>query len=231
MFLSAHLANLPDLTLKNNIRFRIRICFDVHFKTFLLINFEGKVTTHFFIPYLINPLNTMDDSPKMKKKVKKAANFTKERSKPNILVTGTPGVGKSLLCQKLCERVKTLKCINIGEFAKENDCLEEWDEDLQSHAFNEDKVIDELEDLMGEGGVVIEHHVTDFFPERWFDIVFVLRTDNTLLYDRLTSRGYEGKKLENNMDCEIFQTILDEARCQHFNNYLALTNAFTIENS
>jgi adenylate kinase len=147
-----------------------------------------------------------------KKKVKKAATFSTERSKPNILVSGTPGVGKTTMCKKLCQSVKILKLINIGDFAKEHGCLDEWDDELQCHELNEDKVVDELEDIMTEGGVVVDHHATDFFPERWFDIVFVLRTDNTILYDRLTSRGYEGKKLENNIDCEIFQTILDESK-------------------
>lgn len=33
-----------------------------------------------------------------------------------------------------------------------------------------------------------------------------------MLYDRLTSRGYAGKKLEENMDAEIMQVLLDEAR-------------------
>lgn len=41
---------------------------------------------------------------------------------------------------------------------------------------------------MGEGGVIIDYHGCDFFPERWFQIVFVLRTDNTNLYNRLESR-------------------------------------------
>jgi adenylate kinase len=40
----------------------------------------------------------------------------------------------------------------------------------------------------------------------------VLRCDSTLLYDRLTARGYKGKKLEENMDAEIMQVLLDEAR-------------------
>lgn len=148
------------------------------------------------------------DSPQTKKKVKKAAPFASQRSNPNILVTGTPGVGKTTLCKKLCAKFQSLKHINVGDFAKENDCLEEWDDELQCHVLDEDKVVDELEDLVAAGGVVIDHHVTDFFPERWFDIVFVLRTDNTTLYDRLTARGYEGKKLDNNLECEIFQTIL-----------------------
>lgn len=65
---------------------------------------------------------------------------------------------------------------------------------------------------MRDGGKIVDYHGADFFPERWFDIVFVLRTDNTILYDRLRNRGYTGKKLEDNIGCEIFQTILEEAR-------------------
>ena len=50
------------------------------------------------------------------------------------------------------------------------------------------------------------------FHERWFDLVLVLRCNNTLLWDRLQARGYKGKKLEENLQAEIFQTILDEAK-------------------
>merc|ERR1712226_84373 len=96
----------------------------------------------------------------------------------------------------------------------ENGCLGEWDEAYQSHEMDEDRVLDLLEEVVGkgEGGFLLEHHVTDIFPERWFDLVVVLRCDNTRLYDRLTERGYQGKKLEENIQCEIFQTILDEAK-------------------
>lgn len=40
----------------------------------------------------------------------------------------------------------------------------------------------------------------------------MLRCDSTTLYDRLTARGYKDKKLEENMDSEIMQVLLDEAR-------------------
>jgi len=72
--------------------------------------------------------------------------------------------------------------------------------------------VDELEDQMCEGGNIVDYHGCDFFPERWFDIVFVLRTNNTTLYERLEQKGYSGKKLTENVECEIFQTILEEAR-------------------
>ena len=41
---------------------------------------------------------------------------------------------------------------------------------------------------MCEGGNIVDYHGCDFFPERWFDIVFVLRTNNTILYERLEQR-------------------------------------------
>ncbi|XP_068740237.1 adenylate kinase isoenzyme 6-like [Montipora capricornis] len=133
------------------------------------------------------------------------------RTRPNILVTGTPGTGKTVLCTELTQRTG-FNYINVGDLAKENDLYDGWDEQYCCHVLDEDKVVDELEDQMCEGGNIVDYHGCDFFPERWFDIVFVLRTNNTTLYERLEHRGYNGKKLSENVECEIMQTILEEAR-------------------
>ena len=45
-----------------------------------------------------------------------------------------------------------------------------------------------MEPSLSAGGNIVDYHGCEFFPERWFDIVFVLRCDNSILYDRLTSR-------------------------------------------
>ena len=76
-----------------------------------------------------------------------------------------------------------------------------WDEEFQCMIVDENaedqvglvthlhlQLLDYLEPIMSEGGIVLEHHTVDFFPERWFDLVLVLRCDNTLLYDRLVDR-------------------------------------------
>ncbi|XP_044761820.1 adenylate kinase isoenzyme 6 [Coccinella septempunctata] len=136
------------------------------------------------------------------------------RKAPNIMVTGTPGVGKSRMCHQISE-MTGLQWIEISKVAKENNCVEEYDEVYHCPVLDEDKLMDGLEETMGVGGNIVDYHSCEFFPERWFDVVFVLRTDNTLLYDRLVSRGYTGKKLEDNMDCEIFQTILEEAKSSY----------------
>ena len=40
----------------------------------------------------------------------------------------------------------------------------------------------------------------------------MLRCDNTVLYDRLAARKYSAQKIEDNVDAEIMQVLLDEAR-------------------
>ena len=84
------------------------------------------------------------------------------RSRPNILVTGTPGVGKTKFSSALQSRLG-LEVINVGQFAKDNNLLGEWDEQYQSHELMEDPLLDLLEERLGkgEGGVVVEHHVPE----------------------------------------------------------------------
>lgn len=50
------------------------------------------------------------------------------------------------------------------------------------------QICDALEDQLNVGGNIVDFHSCDFFPERWFDLVIVLHTDNTILYDRLEKR-------------------------------------------
>merc|ERR1712168_1441417 len=133
------------------------------------------------------------------------------RPAPNILISGTPGTGKTTLGKELAQR-SNLNYINISEFAKEEELFEGYDEKRECQIIDEDRVVDELESKIGEGGNIVDYHGSEFFPERWFDAVFVLRTDNTLLYERLEARDYSREKVEENVQCEIFQTLLEEAR-------------------
>nr|XP_019959567.1 PREDICTED: adenylate kinase isoenzyme 6 [Paralichthys olivaceus] len=134
----------------------------------------------------------------------------KMRKRPNVLLTGTPGVGKTTLGKELAQRTE-LTYVNIGDLAQEGQLYDGYDEEYKCPILDEDRVVDELDEKMVDGGVIVDYHGCDLFPERWFHIVFVLRTDNTQLYSRLEGRGYTGKKLQDNVQCEIFQTIYEEA--------------------
>lgn len=49
-------------------------------------------------------------------------------------------------------------------------------------------MIDELEPLVAEGGIVLDWHTCGIFPERWVDLVVVLRCDHSVLWERLEMR-------------------------------------------
>ena len=86
-----------------------------------------------------------------------------------------------------------------------------WNEEFNVPEFDEDMICDELEPIMSqEGGVILEFHSCDFFPERWFELVVLLRCNNTQLFDRLQARGYEQKKIDENIECEIFGELKEE---------------------
>ncbi|KAJ1432120.1 P-loop containing nucleoside triphosphate hydrolase [Sesbania bispinosa] len=148
--------------------------------------------------------------------------------RPNILVTGTPGTGKTTMSTALAEATQ-LHHINVGELVKEKNLHDGWDDELECYVLNEDLVCDELEDVMEEGGIIVDHHGCDFFPERWFDCVVVLQTDNTILYDRLSRRGYNESKLSNNIECEIFQVLLEEAKESYPEDRVVAMKSDTIE--
>ncbi len=51
------------------------------------------------------------------------------------------------------------------------------------------KLLDELEPVASAGGVILDWHTCDIFPERWIDLVVVLRCDHTVLWERLEERS------------------------------------------
>ena len=138
------------------------------------------------------------------------------RRRPNILITGTPGVGKTATASRLAERAG-MRHIHVTEVIKQNQCFDGRDDELDSFFLDEDKLLDIMETMMEAAaddgaGIVADYHSAELFPERWFDLVLVLRTSTDVLFDRLTKRGYSEKKRAENMECEIMQLLLDEAR-------------------
>ena len=136
---------------------------------------------------------------------------------PNILITGTPGVGKTSLCSLLENqlpeeyKIQGFQYVKLTDLIQSKKLYKNWNEEFDVPEFDVDMVCDELEPLMsGRGGIILEFHSCDFFPERWFQLVVLLRCDNTQLYDRLKERGYAEKKITENIECEILDVLKEE---------------------
>ena len=78
--------------------------------------------------------------------------------------------------------------------------------------FDEDATLDALEQLIDEGGIILDFHSAYFIPEDWVKIIVLLRCDNTVLYDRLNARGYTEKKIKENIECEIMEVTADDVK-------------------
>lgn len=100
----------------------------------------------------------------------------------------------------------------MTNFAKEHDCYDGFDKERNSHIVDEDKLLDSMEPLLEQGGNLIDWHACDLFPERLIDLVVVFRCDNGVLYDRLKQREYSQAKIDENLDCEIMEVLLQEAK-------------------
>lgn len=59
---------------------------------------------------------------------------------PNILITGTPGCGKSLLCSKLIKKLSNFKWQDVSKIAKDNNYVEEICDEFECPLLNEDEV-------------------------------------------------------------------------------------------
>ncbi|XP_004241269.1 adenylate kinase isoenzyme 6 homolog isoform X2 [Solanum lycopersicum] len=150
------------------------------------------------------------------------------RKRPNILITGTPGTGKTTTAAALAE-VTALRHINVGDFANEENLTNGWDDTFDCYYINEDLVCDALEKLMEEGGNIVDHHACDFFPECCFDCVVVLQTDSSVLHERFTKRGYSDHKLATNTECQIFQALLDEVKENYPDDILVILRSDFLE--
>lgn len=91
------------------------------------------------------------------------------------------------------------------------------DKTFDTHVLDEDaedRLLDEMEPSMSgiKGGNIVDFHSSELFPERWFDLVLVLKAGNTAVFDRLKARGYSKTKVEENVTAEIMNVCEDEAR-------------------
>ena len=60
--------------------------------------------------------------------------------------------------------------------------------------------------------LVIDSHLSHYLPARYVDLCIVTKTDLKKLKKRLEKRGYSAAKVRENMDAEIFDVCLNEAK-------------------
>jgi len=123
-----------------------------------------------------------------------------------VAITGTPGTGKTDLAKEL--RSRGYEVLDLNEYIRDNDLLEEKDETRDSYCVDIDTLDKSLKIYKPSSLLIIEGH---FSHDVESDLVIVLRCSPEILAERLEERGYSANKVKENVQAEILDVILCEA--------------------
>jgi adenylate kinase len=135
-------------------------------------------------------------------------------SKIVLLITGTPGVGKTTVAKQLAEELDALY-INLTELAQTNNLVLGEDKERKAMIINEEKMrlkIYEMVHTTDKSAIIVDgHYAAAVVPKRYVTKVFVLRRNPIELYTFMQKSGFSGAKLWENLASEILDSCLIEA--------------------
>lgn len=137
-----------------------------------------------------------------------------------ILVTGTPGVGKTSVAHKLASKMDAV-CVGVTELVKKKKLFSSVDKERQTLIADTEKVSEQLQEILAktECTVIIEgHYAVDVAPKDYVNVVFVLRRDPRELEVVLEKRCYPEKKIWENIAAEILDVCLWDALSAYGSN-------------
>lgn len=132
--------------------------------------------------------------------------------KKAIIITGTPGTGKTYLAKKLAKKFM-LQYLDVNKIIEERKLKQRRDLKRKTYVVDETKLASELvkEIKKSKKMLVIDSHLSQFIPSRYVRLCFVTKTDIKILGQRLKKRGYDKAKIQENLQSEIFDICLNEA--------------------
>lgn len=138
-----------------------------------------------------------------------------------IIITGTPGTGKSTVADILGKTLK-LGVVHVSQFAKK--------EKLITGKRNGSYIVDLKKlrkKLLKKKGIIESHLLCEFPLPR--SIVFVLRCNPRVLVKRLKKRRYSKRKTRENLECEALDYCTINAETHYNRVYDVDTTKLTAE--
>ena len=115
-----------------------------------------------------------------------------------IIITGTPGTGKTVIGKKLAGKLK-YELVNEKDFALKTKTGKRKGKEVEVDLKKFGKKMNEF--LKGKNNAIIEGHLLCEMRIK-ADLVFLLRTERKVLEKRLKKKGYNEVKIQDNIFCE-----------------------------
>ncbi len=134
----------------------------------------------------------------------------KEEIKRVIVITGTPGVGKSSISKALASKINA-RVISIGELVKREGLYSGVDRKRDTLIADVDKISERINEIISKAStdVIVEgHFAVDVVPSEKIAIAFVLRRNPEELETIFKERSYKEEKIRENLAAEILDVCL-----------------------
>lgn len=133
-----------------------------------------------------------------------------------ILITGTPGTGKTVIAKLLSERLNA-EYLSLNDLAFKHNFIESYDKDRDTWVIKERELSTFVKEkiLKSEKSIVIDSHMGEILDPKIVDCIIILRTHPKVLKERLSERNWKESKVNENVQAEILGIVTYNI-LQHF---------------
>jgi len=131
------------------------------------------------------------------------------KRKRAIVITGTPGTGKSSVAELVASRIGA-RLLSLNIVAAESGALYAKDLARDSTLIRTGVVRKAINKILDEEerDVVVEGHFGELVPKAHVKMAIVLRSNPFMLRERLRKRGYSAEKVNENVEAELLDACL-----------------------
>jgi len=134
-----------------------------------------------------------------------------------ITVTGSVGTGKTLLSKKLAKKLNYIY-LDVNRLIEKNKLSSGYDIKRKCYIIDIKKLNKSLINKINQRkdkkikGIIIDSHLSYRLPKKYVNLCIVTKCDLKELQRRLKNKRYSKEKIRENLDCEIFDICLNEAK-------------------
>ena len=138
-----------------------------------------------------------------------------------VIVSGVPGTGKTTVSKKLAKKLN-FSYLDVNETIKKYKLSRGYDKKRKTNIVDVKKLnmalIKEINNFKNtikknsKNGIIIDSHLSHYLPKKYVNLCIITKCGLKELERRLKKKNYSKQKIRENLDAEIFDICLNEAK-------------------